>query len=125
MPGGRSFSPPDYYEILQVSPNADAELIHVSYQRLIDHANARRTTGDTTALERLRLLGDAFAVLSDPENRKRYDRHRTLSTHDSTDQEVVSLIPANTNAKRKRADCRRVTASSFTLTCIVICTLLG
>lgn len=61
----------DYYELLQVSPNADPDMIHRVYrlhaQRL--HPD-NQETGDAG---RFRLLHEAYTVLGDPEKRAQYD----------------------------------------------------
>ena len=61
----------DYYETLQVSPHADADTI----QRVFRHL-AKRYHPDNAESghpERFRELAEAFEVLSDPEQRARYD----------------------------------------------------
>lgn len=65
----------DYYEILQISPNADAETIHRVYR-----VQAQRFHPDnleTGNAEKFRQIAEAYEVLSDPERRSAYDReHR-------------------------------------------------
>jgi hypothetical protein len=61
----------DYYETLQVSPHADVDTI----QRVFRHL-AKRYHPDNAESghpERFRELAEAFDVLSDPEQRARYD----------------------------------------------------
>jgi curved DNA-binding protein CbpA len=62
---------PNHYEILQVSPRADQETI----QRVFRHLAKRfhPDNGDTGAPDRFRELVTSFQVLSDPEQRARYD----------------------------------------------------
>jgi curved DNA-binding protein CbpA len=63
----------DYYEILQVSQNADSETIERVFRLLAKRYhpdNAR--TGDSG---RFSEISEAFRVLSDPEERARYDAH--------------------------------------------------
>ncbi|HML15604.1 MAG TPA: DnaJ domain-containing protein [Bryobacteraceae bacterium] len=65
----------DYYELLQISPNADLETVHRVYR-----LNAQRFHPDnleTGNAAKFRLISDAYQVLSDPERRASYDReHR-------------------------------------------------
>lgn len=64
----------DYYEFLQISPNADADTIHRVYRFL-----AARMHPDNTATgheENFRLLKAAYDVLSDPNRRAEYDAAR-------------------------------------------------
>lgn len=64
---------PDYYEVLQVSPNAEGEVIQAAYKRLVDKWHFDRRPGDLSAFERLSLLDEASAVLSDAQKRQEYD----------------------------------------------------
>src|SRR2546425_3566973 len=66
---------PGYYEILQVSPDAEREVIEAAYRRLARkyHPDVNR---DPTAGERMQRLNEAFEVLSDPHQRAEYDSAR-------------------------------------------------
>jgi curved DNA-binding protein CbpA len=70
----------DYYEILQVSPNADEEVIQAAYKRLAFKWHPDRRPGDPAAPERMKLLNAAYAVLSDPQKRRAYDVRRKQPT---------------------------------------------
>src|SRR5579871_2242430 len=64
-------SPADHYELLQVSQNADPEMIHRVYRLLAQRYHPDNTvTGDEN---KFRELTDAYKVLSDPEKRAAYD----------------------------------------------------
>lgn len=63
----------DYYEILQVSPNADPEVIDAAFRRLALKWHPDRRPSDSSAPERMNLLNTAYGVLSNPEARKEYD----------------------------------------------------
>ncbi len=63
----------DYYELLQVSPKADPEIIEAAYRRLAlkfhpDHNSA------PDAARQMQEINAAYAVLKDPERRAEYDR---------------------------------------------------
>jgi curved DNA-binding protein CbpA len=61
----------DYYEILQVSTNAEPETINRVYRMLAQRFHPdNRETGDE---KRFREILDAYTVLNDPEERARYD----------------------------------------------------
>jgi curved DNA-binding protein CbpA len=66
----------DYYETLQISPNADLDTIHRVYRILAQRFHPDNVeTGDT---EMFRALTDAYRILSDPEKRAAFDiEHRT------------------------------------------------
>ena len=62
---------PDYYELLQISPNADPDMIHRVYRLLAQRYHPDNTeSGDEGAF---RAITDAYKVLSDPEKRAGYD----------------------------------------------------
>jgi curved DNA-binding protein CbpA len=61
----------DYYELLQVSPNADPDMIHRVYRLLAQRLHPdNQESGDA---DRFRQLHEAYAVLSEPEKRAQYD----------------------------------------------------
>ncbi|HEY7680551.1 MAG TPA: DnaJ domain-containing protein, partial [Terriglobia bacterium] len=63
---------PDYYSILKVSSNATPEKIRAAYRRL---AKQRHPDAGGSAAE-FRALQEAYAILSDPESRRKYDAQR-------------------------------------------------
>jgi len=65
----------DYYEILQVSVNADPETIHRIYRILAQRFHPdNHATGDP---DQFRTLTEAYEVLSDPARRAQYDVHHS------------------------------------------------
>jgi curved DNA-binding protein len=64
----------DYYEFLQISPNADADTIHRVYRFLA--ARMHPDNNATGQEESFRLLKAAYDVLSDPQRRAEYDAAR-------------------------------------------------
>ena len=66
---------PDYYTILQVDPRAEPEIIQAAYRRL---AAKHHPDVDPSpeALERMKLLNDAYEVLSDSVKRREHDTLR-------------------------------------------------
>ncbi len=65
----------DYYEFLQISPNADAETIHRVYRFLA--ARLHPDNSETGHEENFRLLRIAYDALSDPRRRAEYDATRS------------------------------------------------
>lgn len=71
----------DLYEVLQVQPSAEPEVIEAAYRRLTlkyhpDHNKA------PDAAATMRELNAAREVLGDPDRRARYDRERALQARD-------------------------------------------
>jgi curved DNA-binding protein CbpA len=78
---------PDYYEVLQVSPRAEADVIRAAYRTLArkyhpDHGGDAR---------RMIALNDAWDVLGDPDRRAAYDASRV-----GTNGPAASPAPAPT-----------------------------
>jgi curved DNA-binding protein len=63
----------DYYEVLQISPNADADTVQRVFRLLAQRFHPDNAeSGDA---DRFRALHDAYSVLSVPERRAQYDVH--------------------------------------------------
>ncbi|MEO6996536.1 MAG: DnaJ C-terminal domain-containing protein, partial [Terracoccus sp.] len=69
----------DFYAILGVPHDADATTIKKTYRKLARTMHPDHNVGDTRAEERFKEVGEAYAVLSDPEQRKEYDAIRAMS----------------------------------------------
>jgi curved DNA-binding protein CbpA len=61
----------DYYEVLQVSDSAELETIHRVYRLLAQRFHPDNSETGNPA--RFRLISEAYTVLSNPEERARYD----------------------------------------------------
>ena len=64
----------DYYEVLRVSKTADASEIKKAYRALGKKYHPDANPGDKEAEEKFKELSEAYAVLSDPEKRQKYDQ---------------------------------------------------
>jgi len=66
----------DYYEILEVSPNASTEVIKKAYHTLVQkyHPDKHSTSRKAWAEEVTKQLTEAFSVLTDAAKRKEYDQ---------------------------------------------------
>ncbi len=64
----------DYYEVLGVARNATETDIKKAYRRLAMKYHPDKNPGDAAAEEKFKEAAEAYAVLSDPEQRARYDR---------------------------------------------------
>jgi molecular chaperone DnaJ len=65
----------DYYEILGITREADAEEIKRAYRKLAMQYHPDRNVGDEEAATRFKDAAEAYDVLSNPEKRQRYDRY--------------------------------------------------
>ncbi|HEY3122882.1 MAG TPA: DnaJ domain-containing protein, partial [Thermoanaerobaculia bacterium] len=64
----------DYYEVLGVSLDAANGALKSAYRKLALLHHPDRNPGDSEAAEKFKEASEAYAVLSDPDKRARYDR---------------------------------------------------
>jgi molecular chaperone DnaJ len=64
----------DYYEVLGVNREADAEEIKKNYRKLALQHHPDRNPGDKASEEKFKEAAEAYAVLSDEDKRARYDQ---------------------------------------------------
>jgi curved DNA-binding protein CbpA len=82
----------DYYEVLQVSANAEPDTIHRVYRLLAQRFHPdNQETGNR---DRFQQLHEAYTVLSNPESRARYD----ISYHQQR-QDRWRLVAAGANSE--------------------------
>ena len=66
----------DYYEILGIVQDADAQAIKQSYRRLARQFHPDLNPGDHEAEERFKSLSEAYEILSDSSRKAQYDDYR-------------------------------------------------
>jgi curved DNA-binding protein len=66
----------DYYEILGVSPDADAKTIKQAYRKLARQHHPDVNPGNKEAEEKFKTINEAYQALSNPEQRQKYDELR-------------------------------------------------
>jgi curved DNA-binding protein len=67
----------DYYQVLGVAPDADEKAIRQAFRKLARQYHPDVNPGDKAAEEQFKAINEANQVLSDPEQRKKYDALRT------------------------------------------------
>ena len=70
----------DFYAVLGVPKDADEATIKKAYRKLARKLHPDQNAGDHKAEERFKEIGEAYAVLSDPEERRQYDQIRAMTT---------------------------------------------
>jgi len=63
----------DYYDILSLDGDASPNKIKEAYRKLAFQYHPDRNKSDPAALEKMKEINEAYAVLSDPSKRKEYD----------------------------------------------------
>lgn len=98
----------DYYKILQVKPDDDSKTIQTAYRNLCKqyHPDLNPTK---QAEERMKLLNEAYAVLSDPDRRKTYDTvrpvpasHRSTATNSSATTNPAPKTHVSSRPKQRK-----------------------
>lgn len=94
-------SDPDYYEILQVHPDAEWEVIEAAYRRLARkyHPDVNKEAG---AQQRMRELNAAFEVLGNPILREDYDRRRSYGSFVASEHVADSGFTTTVSTGRRR-----------------------
>ncbi len=65
----------DYYELLEISRDADENELKKAYRKLALKYHPDRNQGNKEAEEKFKLINEAYQVLSDPNKRATYDRY--------------------------------------------------
>lgn len=69
----------DFYKVLGVDKTADKKAITKAYRKLARQWHPDQNPGDTAAETKFKEIGEAYAVLSNDEERKRYDAIRAMA----------------------------------------------
>jgi molecular chaperone DnaJ len=76
---GQDWFEKDFYATLGVANDADGAAIKKAYRKLARKLHPDANPGDAAAERRFKEVGEAYSVLSDPEQRQQYDAIRTMS----------------------------------------------
>ncbi|MDD7384727.1 MAG: DnaJ C-terminal domain-containing protein [Actinomycetaceae bacterium] len=79
MAASQDWMDKDFYKALGVSKDASSDEIKKAYRKLARQYHPDRNPGDTAAENRFKEIGEAYQVLSNPEDRKQYDAIRAFA----------------------------------------------
>jgi molecular chaperone DnaJ len=82
----------DLYQVLGISRSASQEEIKKAYRKLAIQYHPDKNPGNKEAEERFKEIAEAYAILSDPDKRARYDRFGHTSTSGAGDFRGFSNI---------------------------------
>lgn len=91
----------NYYQILQVDPNASSEIIDKAYKTLIKkyHPDLQTEENKVYATEMIKKLNEAYEILSNSEKRKLYDTN--LNENNISIEEYSNLYNENLNLQNQ------------------------
>ncbi|GHS88575.1 molecular chaperone DnaJ [Actinomycetota bacterium] len=76
---GQDWLEKDFYAVLGVAKDADAATIKKAYRKLARSMHPDHNPGDAKAEAKFKEVGEAYSVLSDPEQRQQYDQLRAMA----------------------------------------------
>ena len=76
---GQDWFEKDFYAVLGVEPDASADQVKKAYRKLARQHHPDANAGDPAAERRFKEVGEAYAVLSDAEQRQQYDAVRAMA----------------------------------------------
>lgn len=87
----------DYYAVLDVEPSCTDDELKAQYRRLarLNHPDVNHDDREGST-ERLRVINEAYGVLSDPRKRRRYDVQQfgaSIVAPDTVDKPAASNVP--------------------------------
>jgi curved DNA-binding protein CbpA len=92
----------DFYEVLQISPNADSDTIHRIYRILAQRFHPdNQATGNP---ENFKSLTEAYHALADPEKRAAYDVHHRDARRLTWRIFDQSTAPMGVDGERRKRD---------------------
>lgn len=77
---GQDWLDKDFYAVLGVSKDADAQEIKKAYRKKARQYHPDRHPDDPAAEETFKEIGEAYSVLNDPEQREQYDAIRAMGS---------------------------------------------
>ncbi|MBI3793154.1 MAG: J domain-containing protein [Nitrospinae bacterium] len=79
----------DYYAVLGVGKDASEAEIKAKYRKLAKQLHPDKNPGNKEAEEKFKKLSEAYAVLSDPEKKKKYDMFGSEKFHQQYTQDDI------------------------------------
>ena len=90
---GQDWFEKDFYAVLGVAKNATAADVKKAYRKLARLHHPDANPGDAAADRRFKEIGEAYAVLSDPEQRQQVPVGRPGADEDSHGRQVDTRAP--------------------------------
>jgi curved DNA-binding protein CbpA len=91
----------DYYQILQIDPEANLEVMNNAYRTLVRqyHPDLYHTHRKDQMNEKMQEINEAYNILSNPITRQQYDQRHRKQRRQSGTEEVLESPPRGLNWK--------------------------
>jgi molecular chaperone DnaJ len=97
---GQKRGAPDFYQVLGLHPTATVEQVKAAFRRQALRYHPDKNSGSSVATEHFKLCNDAYAVLSDPPKRARYDWQRENPGVTEIARELLDDLLGNKRRRR-------------------------
>ena len=103
----------NYYKILEVDKDASSEVIEKAYKTLAKkyHPDLQESNMKQEAEEKLKLINEAYEILSNPDSRAKYDE--TLKQSEVSEEDFNKLSEENKNLYKEINNLKHNNPSSF------------
>lgn len=103
----------NYYKILEVDKDASSEIIEKAYKTLAKkyHPDLQESNMKQEAEEKLKLINEAYEILSNPDSRAKYDE--TLKQSEVSEEDFNKLSEENKNLYKEINNLKHNNHSSF------------
>ena len=103
----------NYYKILEVDKDASSEIIEKAYKTLAKkyHPDLQESNMKQEAEEKLKLINEAYEILSNPDSRAKYDE--TLKQSEVSEEDFNKLSEENKNLYKEINNLKHNNPSSF------------
>jgi len=104
----------NYYEILEISPNASPEIIEKAYKTLTRkyHPDVQTKENKKDAEDKFKEIVKAYETLSDPDKKEEYDEYQKLKG------QVESTVPKEETSEKRYIEKRNKYTVSYFQTCL-------
>jgi formylglycine-generating enzyme required for sulfatase activity len=93
----------DHYKILQIDPAADEDVIRAAYQRIISKFHPDKNPSPE-AQQRAQAVNEAYRVLSDPDQRAKYNQERPTASTLEADLRRMRELRSQERSRREEAE---------------------
>ena len=109
------YSKTDFYEVLEVSPEANKIEIKSAYRKLVRKYHPDLNSGDIASIEKFKLIAEAYEILSDKEKKKNYDilRGHKYKRYSSNEQSAQKKAKKAYEEKKKEFTSDKDLSDSF------------